>query len=89
MLDEMLRDRLVCGIADSRVQCRLLAEPDLTLKTALELAQAHEMAEKGTQQLQQWPQSSSLLKIGQAKTPNHRQQTARPPQQQPRDNLCY
>ena len=88
-LDEMLRDRLVCGIADSRVQRRLLAEPDLTLKTALELAQAHEMAEKGTQQLQQRPQSSSLLKIGQAKTPNHRQQTARPPQQQPRDNLCY
>ena len=25
-LDEMLRDQLVCGIADSRVQCRLLTK---------------------------------------------------------------
>ena len=50
-LDEMLRDRLVCGITDSRVQRRLLAEPEL--KKALELAQAQEMAEKGMQQLQQ------------------------------------
>ena len=64
-LDEMLRDQPVCGIADSRVQRRLLAEPDLTLKTALELAQAHEMAEKGTQQLQQRPQSS--LRLGKLK----------------------
>ena len=39
-LDDMLRDRLVCGIADSRLQRRLLAEPDLTFKKALELAQA-------------------------------------------------
>ena len=81
-LDEMLRDRLVCGIADSRVQCRLLAEPDLTLKKALELAQAQEMAEKGTQQLQQQrPQPSSLLKIGHHKPPIRRKPTARPPQQ--------
>ena len=78
-LDEMLRDRLVCGIADSRVQRRLLAEPDLT---ALELAQAQEMAEKGMQQLQQQrPQPSSLLKIGHHKPPIRRKPTARLPQQ--------
>ena len=29
-LEEMLRDRLVCGIADGRLQHRLLAEPNLT-----------------------------------------------------------
>ena len=39
-LDDMRSDRLVCGIADSRLQRRLLAEPDLTFKKALELAQA-------------------------------------------------
>ena len=87
--DEMLRDRLVCGITDSRVQRRLLAEPDLTLKKALELAQAQEMAEKGTQQLQQQrPQGSSLLKIRHAKPPIRRQPTDCPQQQQ-REHLCY
>ena len=85
----MLRDRLVCGITDSRVQRRLLAEPDLTLKKALELAQAQEMVEKGMQQLQQQrPQASSLLKIGHAKPPIRRQPTDRPQQQQ-REHLCY
>jgi len=33
-LEGMLRDRLVCGIASSAIQTRLLAEPDLTLKKA-------------------------------------------------------
>eukprot|EP00731_Ephydatia_muelleri_P004369 Em0002g545a len=46
-LDEMLRDRLVCGIKDTRVRRRLLAEPKLTFTKALEIAQAAELAEKG------------------------------------------
>ena len=33
-LDDMLWDRIVCGIQDQRTQRRLLAEPDLTLKRA-------------------------------------------------------
>ena len=54
----------------------------------MELAQAQEMAEKGMQQLQQQPQSSSQLKIGHTKSPsNHQLMTHL--QQQPRDNLCY
>ena len=52
-LDEMLRDRVVCGIADGRLQRRLLAEPELTLKKAVELAQAQETADQGAQHLQQ------------------------------------
>ena len=40
-LDEMLRDRLVCGIQHERLQSRLLSEPGLTLFTAVEIAQAH------------------------------------------------
>ena len=31
-LDEMLRDRLVCGINDARIQRRLLSEPALTFQ---------------------------------------------------------
>ena len=44
VLEEMLRDRLVCGINHERLQSRLLSESKLTLQKALELAQAHESA---------------------------------------------
>ncbi|XP_043244968.1 uncharacterized protein LOC122393203 [Amphibalanus amphitrite] len=44
ILEEMLRDRLVCGIRNERLQSRLLSEPHLTLPLAVELAQAHESA---------------------------------------------
>ena len=50
-LSEMLRDRLVCGITDTSVQKRLLAEKDLTLDKAVSLAQSVEIAEKGTKDL--------------------------------------
>jgi len=48
---EMIRDQLVCGINDSHIQRRLLAEPDLTYKKAFDLAQAMETAEHCTADL--------------------------------------
>jgi len=62
----MLRDRLVCGISDGRLQRRLLAEPNLKFKKALEMAQAVQTAEQGAKDLQQKQQrdSSALLKVG-------------------------
>ncbi|KAL5481520.1 hypothetical protein EMCRGX_G021699 [Ephydatia muelleri] len=50
-LDEMLRDRLVCGLRDVRVQRRLFAKPKLTFTKAFELAQAAELAEKSSQDI--------------------------------------
>ena len=50
-LNDMLRDRLVCGINDKRMQRRLLSEPELTYQKAFDLAQAMESAEKHTQSL--------------------------------------
>ena len=89
-LDDMLRDRLVCGIADGRVQRRLLTEPELTLKKALKLAQAQETAGKGAQPLQQQrPQTSQIHAIGQTKWSNHRQMNARQEQQQREQCPCY
>lgn len=44
----MLRDRLVCGIANVHMQKRLLAEPNLTLKKAVELALGMEAAVKNS-----------------------------------------
>ena len=51
-LDEMLRDRIVCGINDDRIQQRLLSERGLTYKKALELSQGLETAAKNVRELQ-------------------------------------
>jgi len=48
----MLRDRIVCGVRDTHVQRRLLAEPQLTYKKAFDLAQAAEMAAQSARELQ-------------------------------------
>ena len=47
-IDDMMRDRLVCGIKEEKIQRRLLAEPDLTYKRAVELALAFESVSKNT-----------------------------------------
>ena len=65
-LDEMLRDRLVCGVRDIRIQRRLLAEPKLTLKRSLDLALAIEAAEKDVSEIQKGDSqegNSSLNKV--------------------------
>ena len=51
-LDDMLRDRLVCGVRDARIQQRLLAEAELKFKKAFDLAQAMETAEQNVKELQ-------------------------------------
>ena len=47
----MLRDRLVCGINDQRIQRRLLAEQDLSFAKALEISQAMEAADRNAREL--------------------------------------
>ena len=50
-LDSMLRDRLVCGIGDERLQRRLLREKELTFIKAFELCQVQESAESNAKLL--------------------------------------
>lgn len=45
-LEDMLRDRLVCGVNNHQIQKRLLAEPGLKYQKAVELALAMESASK-------------------------------------------
>lgn len=52
-LVQALRDRLVCGLKDPAIQRRLLAESDLTLQKAMDIAVSMEVAEKSTRQLVQ------------------------------------
>ena len=58
-LEDMLRDRVVCGIRDARVQRRLFSEPSLTFKKAFELAQTAEVADQNTKNLQ-LPQTAAV-----------------------------
>ena len=62
-LNDMLRDRLVCGILDQRIQRRLLAEPDLSFDKALELSVAAEAAERNTRELDQGMKPPSVHKL--------------------------
>ena len=48
MLQDMLRDRLVCGVNHEAITNRLLSKKKLTFDKAMELAQAIESAERDT-----------------------------------------
>ena len=50
-LEEMLRDRLVCGINDEQIQRRLLVESSLDFKKAMKLATSTETAAKNARDL--------------------------------------
>ncbi len=67
-LENNLRDRLVCGVAEPSIQKRLLAEHNLTFKRAFELAQSHEAASKNAMKL---GQPSSSADVHQIKTATH------------------
>ncbi len=58
-LDDMLRDRIVCGINNTKIQQRLLAEKTLTLAKAIELAQGMETAAKNAKELAQQDTASA------------------------------
>lgn len=45
-LDDMLRDRLVCGVNDEKIQQRLFSEIDLTFARAQQLSHTMETAER-------------------------------------------
>ena len=50
-LRQALRDRFVCGLKNEEIQQRLLAEPDLTIEKAQELAQGMEAAQSNTKEI--------------------------------------
>ena len=51
-LKKMLHDRLVWGVKDTTIQKKLLAETDLTLDKAIQLAQSSETAEKNLKEME-------------------------------------
>ena len=71
-LDDMLRDRLVCGVRDKRLQQRLLAEVNLTFKVAMEVSQAVEATECNARDLQagQTPKTETVLALNKPRAAN-------------------
>lgn len=61
-LDPLLCDHLVCGLRDKTLQHRLLAEPELTLTKAIQMARAFEAAAAKTQKLRHQVRSSPRAK---------------------------
>ncbi|KAL9985219.1 hypothetical protein ACROYT_G007595, partial [Oculina patagonica] len=74
-LPEMLRDRLVCGINDKKIQRRLLAERELTLKKAEEIALGEELAAKHVVDIQSEPTPSKVHQVG-ARDKNYKDRRA-------------
>ena len=68
-LEAMLRDRIVCGINDSTIQKRLLAESKLTYQQELDLARGLETAAKNVKELRTphghdaGPKAEEVLKV--------------------------
>ena len=60
-LSEALRDRLVCGLRSGVIQKKLLAERDLTLKSATDIALGMEMAARNTTEMN--PQSAQVNRV--------------------------
>ena len=57
-LEDMLRDRIVCGINDHAIQQRLLGEEKLTFEKAMSTAQPIETAARNAQELCNMPGSA-------------------------------
>ena len=66
-INDMLRDKFVSGLHNTRTQHRLLAEKALTFAKAQEIAQAMELADKDIQTLQSNPHPS-VLKLNEQHT---------------------
>ena len=86
-LSEALRDMLVCGLKSESTQKRLLAETELTLAKAVEIAQSMEAADHNAQQLK-----GDDLRVAQVRRRHVQQRPAQAENQENPDNQrkpCY
>ena len=66
-LEQALRNHLVCGMHSKNIQKRLLAEAELTLKRAVEIAVGMEAAENTTKSLKE--EVTPIQQISVSQTP--------------------
>lgn len=51
LTDELVRDRIVCGIHNDAIRSQLLREKDLALESAIRICMLFERSERGTKEL--------------------------------------
>ena len=88
-LDDMLRDRLVCGVEDPPIQRRLLAEERLTFERAASIALAMETAAHNAETL--WSAAGKMGETTLEKSPSavHQLQAATGTKAPSRSGSCY
>ena len=86
---QMLRDRLVCGIGDSRMQRRLLSEEDLTFDKALQLVQAMESADQSASALTADPGKTDVNQVTYRKYRGKPKPADLPSRSKPPEGQCY
>ena len=59
--DSLVKDRLVCGIADNVTRERLLREDDLTLEKAVKVCKAAELVKERSKELHPTPTSTTTV----------------------------
>ena len=86
----MLRDRLVCRCRGQRLQCKLLAETDLTFDQAFKIAKVMGAAEKKAKDLQETP-STAVHQFGKSTAikRNHRRIPNPAPPNPLKSTDCY
>ena len=88
-LEDMLRDRLVCGCRDHRLQCKLLAESDLNFEKAFKIAKAAETAEKEARDLHETPAAQTVHTMKGVHTKTHVRRIPSQPQGKSTSPICY
>ena len=86
-LSEALTDRLVCGLKSENTQKQLLAETELTLAKAIDVAQSMEATDRNAQQLK-----GNDLRVAQVRSRHVQQRPAKAEKQEIPDNQrkpCY
>ena len=71
-LSDALRDRFVCGLCSEVVQRKLIAEENLELAKAVDIAQKLESAEKNTKDLKKTTTGATVLKFSTPNSPKQR-----------------
>ena len=87
-LKDMLCDRLVCGCKDHRLQCKLLAETDLTFEKPFKIAKAAETAEKEARELHDTSAAQPVHTMKGIRSHKHVQRAPRLPQGKPILPIC-
>ena len=90
--EELIRNRLVCGISKDNVHKLLLREADLTLPKAISICQIHELSEQHNEQVTAKPKVDAVNTANRGQQHNHQHcnsHNCNPQKQQVQSPKCH